>query len=126
MPSGSSSVIPISFFALPGVVAVAPAALQLAREFGEHIKETRPEQTWVTTFHWSDERRVRLPGTNDWEELGAGLDLGAYEPSELPEGVTQTIDGVQFAVMIPSPAYEKAKQRLIDRDDSLPSKLVLR
>jgi hypothetical protein len=124
--SRSDDVVPISFFALPGVVSVTPAALQLAREFGEHIGETRPGEAWITTFHWSDQRRVRVPGTNQWKELGAGLDLGAYRPSELPESVIQAIDGVEFAVMVPSPIYEKAVQRLIDKDDGAPSKLVLR
>jgi hypothetical protein len=124
--SGSDDVVPRSFFALPGVVSVTPAALELAREFGEHINETRPGETWIATFQWSDQRRVRSPGTNQWQELGAGLDLGAYEQSELPEGVVQTIDGIEFAVMVPAPAYEKAEQRLIDKDDSTPSKLILR
>lgn len=126
MPSGSNTALPPHLFVPLGAVSISSSALDLARQFGEHIKRTRPDETWVIAFDWADERRVRLPNTNQWEELGAGLDLGAYDRVDLPDGVTQTIDGVEFAVIVPRQVYERARQRLIDRDDGVPSKLALK
>lgn len=126
MPSRSSTLLPRHLFVPPGAVNISSSALDLARRFGEHVKKTRPDESWVIAFDWADERRVRLPDSNRWEELGAGLDLGAYDRVDLPEGVTQTIDHVEFVVTIPRQVFERATERVIDMDDAAPAKLVLK
>jgi hypothetical protein len=125
MKSGFYTTLPPDWFTLPGVVAVSPAALELARGFLEEARRTRPDEDWVVSFDWADSRRVRLPD-NRWEELGEGLDLAVYERVKVPPNVTTTVDGVEFAVKIADHIRERATERLIDRDDAVRSKLVLR
>jgi hypothetical protein len=40
--------------------------------------------------------------------------MGAYEPDKIPDGVTQTVNGVTFAVTIPHDVYDAAKEKKID------------
>jgi hypothetical protein len=110
----------------PGTVAVSDAAVELARKFAEEIKRTRPGESWIVGFDWADERRIRFPrNSNHWEDLGPGLDLGAYERERVPAAMMATVDGVEFVVCIPRAIYEKADRRMIDRDDAKRTKLVL-
>lgn len=118
--------LPYSFFAPPGVVSVSAAALALARDFDEDTRRVRSAHPWVLAFDWADSRIVRMPKGGPRHELGPGLDLVAYEPADVPPDVVQTIDGLTFAVRIPSNIYERSRERLIDVDDAAPTKLVLR
>jgi len=77
-------------------------------------------------FGWADERRVRKPSDGPWIELGPGLDLHGRDVADVPRGVLQTIDGVEFAVRIPRHIYESRPLRLIDTDAEDVSGLTLR
>jgi hypothetical protein len=124
MPSTFDTTEPPEWFTPPGTVQVTAPALELARDFAEHARTARPDEEWIVSFDWADSRRIRL-ANNQWEELGAGIDLTAYERRNVPGGATRTVDGVEFAIKIPSPVYEKSA-KLIDRDDTARSKLTLR
>jgi hypothetical protein len=117
---------PYSFFAPPGVVRVSESALKLAREFAADIKRVRPDDNSVISFDWADSRFVRNRVDGPREDLGAGLDLAAYEPTDIPPGVTQIVDGIALVIKIPNVIYEKSPTRLIDTDEHRESKLILR
>lgn len=125
MKSGFNNTLPPDWFTPPGVVTVSAAALELARAFVAEARRTRPDEDWIVAFDWADSRRVRLPD-NQWEELGEGIDLAVYERTKIPPGATATVDGVEFAVKIAHHIYENSPERLIDRDDAVRSRLVLR
>ncbi len=60
------------------------------------------------------------------EDQGPGLDVGAYERSEIPADRIAVIDGLEFAVAIPKDVCEAATERLIDVAGDGSTKLVLR
>ena len=113
-------------FTLPGVVNVSAAALQMARDFAAALKRERP-QDWVVCFDWADSRQMRFPRPGGaMQELGPGFDLAAYERRTVPHEVIQSIDGVIFAIKIPSRVWLNSTKRLIDVDASSKSGLTLR
>jgi len=124
MARGTTS--PFDPFTPPGEVTVSPSALMLARQFRDDVIEAQPDQDWVVTFHWADTRRVRRPPGGQWEDIGAGLDLAAYERHQVPPRAVQIVEGVEFAVKVPAHIYKKRARRLIDRDDTVLSRLTLR
>jgi hypothetical protein len=112
-------------FAPPGIIKVSAPALKLARGFDETIKRTQ-RGDWVVAFDWAHSIGVRRGPDQPLEDIGACLTLGAFERHEIPPGFTQTIDGVEFAIKIPSDIWKKSIQRLIDADETLLFKLILR
>ena len=113
-------------FTPPGIVKVSAAALKLARDFGESVKRMRPNQDWVASFDWALARSFRVSPDAPWQNVGPGLDLGAYERHKIPPGFIQTTDGVEFAIKIPREVWESSRHRLIDTDETAFSKLALR
>ena len=77
-------------------------------------------------FEWASARRVRQRPDAPWEDVGPGVDLGAYARSDLPPEVIQHIDGLELVIKIPREVYESSAERLIDVDAAAFSKLVLR
>src|SRR5947209_20189067 len=90
-------------FTLTGLVKVSLAALQMAREFGGQLRQQMPDQDWVIGFDWADARQMHFPRPGSAvQELGPGFDLAAYERRTVPDEAIQNIDGVIFAIKIPS------------------------
>jgi hypothetical protein len=117
---------PYSFYAPPGVVKVSASALRMARELAEKVLIPPPRIPLVIVFGWRDSGWVRKPPNGPRVELGPGIDLAACEAADVPRGVLQTIDGVEFAVLIPRHIYENSALRLIDTDETEVSGLTLR
>jgi hypothetical protein len=110
----------------PGVVRVSASALQMARELADSVLVTRPGFPQVIVFGWRDSGWVCKPPDGPRIELGPGIDLAARDAANLPRGVLQTVDGVEFAVRIPRHIYENSALRLIDTDETEVSGLRLR
>lgn len=117
---------PYSFFAPPGVVRVSPSALALAREYASKVRQLRSDNNWIVGFDWADTRSIRRRVDGPLEELGAGLDLVAYERADIPAAVVHALDGFEIAIKVPSRVYESSRYRLIDTSEEAASKLVLR
>ena len=114
-------------FALPGIVEVSAAALQMAREFGDQLRQQMPDQDWVVCFDWADSRQMRFPRPGGMmRELGPGFDLAAYERHKVPDEVLQNIEGATFAIKMPSRVWINSAKRLIDVDAKTESGLTLR
>lgn len=109
----------------PGLIRLSPAALKFARDLAETVKVTQ-KGDWIVVFSWAHSISVRREPNAPLEDIGACLMLGASERHEIPPGVTQTVDGVEFAVQIPKEVWENSAQRLIDIDETLLFKLALR
>jgi hypothetical protein len=117
---------PDETFTPPGTLRISQAAVALAREFREHARRAAPDQDWVISFDWADSRRVREKGTNDWREVGSGLDLTAYQRDKVKNEFVETIDDIDFAMRVPRSIWETSNQRLIDTDPAAFSGLTLR
>ncbi len=117
---------PYSFYAPPGVVKVSASALQMARELAERVLVPPPRIPLVIVFGWRDSGWVRKPPNGPRIELGPGIDLAACDAADVPRGVLQTVDGVEFAVRIPRHIYENSALRLIDTDETEVSGVTLR
>ena len=109
-----------------GTLRISQAAVALAREFREHARRVAPDEDWVISFDWADSRRVREKGTNDWREVGSGIDLTAYERDKIKNEFIETIDDIDFAMRVPRSIWETSNQRLIDTDSAAFSGLILR
>lgn len=117
---------PEESFTPPGTLHISPNAVALARAFREHARRAAPDEDWVISFDWADSRRVREKGTNDWREVGSGLDLTAYERGKIKNEFVETIDDIDFAMRVPRSIWETSDQRLIDTDPAAFSGLVLK
>lgn len=114
-------------FTLPGLVEVSAAALQMARAFADFLNQDRPDEAWVVRFDWADSRQMRFPRPSGMmQELGPGIDLAGYERRSVPDEVIQTIDGIAFAIKVPSRVWLNSSKRLIDVDSNTSSGLTLR
>lgn len=112
-------------FVVPGTIAVSPSALEMAKNFYDVVKGNQGKD-WVVTFDWAESITVRRGPREPAEDIGACLTLGAYERSQIPRGVTETVDGTEFAIKIPMEVWRKSARRLIDLDEKLLFKLALR
>lgn len=108
-------------FTAPGIVRVSASALQYARETSPAVSSR-----YVLTFDWAQSISVRQSADAPLEHIGACLMLAGYERREVPPAYIQRVDGLEFAIRIPTPVWQVSKQRLIDRDDSMPFQLALR
>ena len=116
---------PYSFYSPPGSINISPAALALALRFRDAAVTADPAKDWVIVFDWGDTRRIRQASGTQWLDLGPGIDLAAYERTDLPNGVTDTIEHMPVALKVPGHITLASVRRLIDRDDTLMSKLRL-
>jgi hypothetical protein len=114
-------------FTSPGLVKVSSAALRMAREFSDQLRQQMPDQDWVVGFDWADSRQMRFPRPGGaMQELGPGFDLAAFERRNVPDAVIQTIEGTTFAMKVPSRVWLNSAKRLIDVDPNNGSGLTLR
>jgi len=108
MATNTEAQIPLDAFLSPGSVTVTDAALAIAKGFEEAVHKARPDATWIVVFDWWD----------DWSADGVTqeprLGMSTYEAGQVPDGVTQKVDGVTFAVTIPRDVYDAAKHKTID------------
>ena len=114
-------------FTPPGILKVSAAALRMARDFGDVLKQEKPNEDWVVCFDWADSRRMRFPRPSGaMQELGPGFDLAGYERRKVPHEVLQSIEDVAFAIKAPSRVWLNSAKRLIDVDPNAGSGLTLR
>lgn len=92
---------PLAWFNPPGTVSISPAALAMARAFRDETSKLQPEEDWIVCFDWAESRRARKKGTNEWSDLGSGLDLVAYERSRVPAAAIALLDGVEVLTKVP-------------------------
>jgi hypothetical protein len=109
----------------PGVIQVSPAALQLARDFYETVKNMQGGN-WLVVFDWATSVTKKLGPDQPSQDVPDGVMMGASKRHEVPAGFSQTVDGLEFAIQIPKEIWEKSAQRLIDLDKTQFFKLALR
>ena len=115
----------IDGFVVPGTITISMRALQLAKEFWGVLKGSQGKD-WVVTFDWAESVSVRNSPSDEPRAIGACLSLGAYERHEVPQGVTETIGGIELAIKIPREVWQESARRLIDFDENAFFKVVLR
>jgi len=101
------------------------AALHYARTFDDAVRRMRGRE-WVTAFSWAESisgqagGECRIWGYRSWPLVGG---VRAAWNSHF---VIQTHAGMEFVVQIPQRVWENSVHRLIDIDETLLFKLVLR
>jgi hypothetical protein len=109
----------------PGVLAVAPAALNYAREVIEAVTAAHGDGNMVM-FAWIDLQTSKTDPDGPLELVKDFLDVGAISRSQIPADAVQTVDGLDMAIQIPLAILQKSVQRLIDIDDNAFARLVLK
>jgi hypothetical protein len=100
-------------FAPRGEIALSPDALDQARTFLANMEKYDPTSKWIIGFSWADERKLRPDSHSDWVDIGPGVDLCAYKPSELPDGVAENRDGLEVAFIVPRDKIQAAVEKKI-------------
>lgn len=119
--------LPLDWFTRPGTVTISPAALTMAKEFRDEIVRTNPGEDWVVCFDWADSRRARKArGSNEWIDLGSGLDLTGYERFKVPAEAIQVADGLEVLIKIAESVLKNSKRKLIDIDADTRTHLTVR
>ncbi|MDX2264075.1 MAG: hypothetical protein NW215_03780 [Hyphomicrobiales bacterium] len=100
----------------------------MAIAFMNKVDDMRPKHDFIVVFDWADSRRVRYPrDSNNWQELGAGIDLGVCERGHIPFNAVMSAEGLEFAVKIDERILARSAERIIDVDRSTsPPQLVIR
>jgi hypothetical protein len=104
---------------------LSPKALNYVRDFVEGTTGFG-DRDWVASIDWCTSATIKRGPDRPVENIGPGLSLGAYERRQIPAGYTQVVEGIEFALKIPSAIWSQSVERLIDLDESLLFKLVLR
>lgn len=104
-----------SDFASPDEFTVTDSALKLAQAFEVRLIAEAKARGMIVGFDWADSRRVRVPGTNNWEDWGAGFDIAALPLSEIPAQAVISAQGFAYFIRIPLHVRESRHERRIDR-----------
>ncbi|MEX0860960.1 MAG: hypothetical protein WEB63_00595 [Cucumibacter sp.] len=108
-------------FLAANTVSVSDAALTVARDLMSSVSGN-----WIAGFDWAFARRHKLSPTEDWHEIGPGLDLGGFARKRIPPAAICRAGTLEYVVKIPREIVLQSKQRLIDVDPTAFSKLGLR
>lgn len=128
MASNFDSGAPRDGFNTKARVTLSQAAREVAIAFINKVGDMRPKQDFIVMFDWADSRRVRFPrDSNNWQELGAGIDLGVCERGQVPLNAVMSAEELEFAVKIDERILVRCAERIIDVDRSTsPPQLVIR
>lgn len=108
-------------FVASGAVSVSTAAMGALRAAA---KELPPDK--IVLIGWAFERRMRLKGTNDWRDLGAGNFLSDCRRAEVPGEAIFHAGKLDFAVRIPDEKLRLSRQHVIDVEPGAPQFFTLR
>jgi hypothetical protein len=90
---------------------VTDEALAQARSFWADLQKYDARTKWVVAFTWASERKYRRSAQSEWLDEGPGIYLCAYKSAELPDGVTESRDGVPVAFIIPRDKIAAASEK---------------
>ncbi|MGD1038070.1 MAG: hypothetical protein ABR878_13015 [Roseiarcus sp.] len=100
-------------FAPNGAVSVTDEAMAQARSFWADLQKYDTGTKWVVAFTWASERKYRRSAQSEWLDEGPGIDLCGYKAAELPDGVTESRDGVPVVFIIPRDKIAAASEKKI-------------
>ena len=113
-------------FAFPGSLSIDPEVLVQGQAFFDAARAADPDKDWILAFEWADDRRYRIPGTNNWRVMGAGLDVCVYKRRCVPPSVIVSLSGVPLVVKMRADVLSQSKQRRLISDPQNPSNILLR
>jgi hypothetical protein len=108
----------------PRTIALSSRVISFAREFMESVNGERGKN-WIVGIGWATSVTVKESPDAASKDLGPGLSLGAYRRPEVPEGMIDRVEGLEFVLHIPRDVWERSAQRRIEFDDNLLFKLKL-
>jgi len=112
-------------FVAPGVLRLSAEALKYARDFIESVTAAHGDGN-IVVFDWSTKVEYRTDPDAELQTVYDCLGLGANHRSEIPPDAVQTVEGLDFAIVIPLDVLQKSLQRLIDVDENAFFRLALR
>lgn len=107
-----------------GALRLSDDALAMALEFAASIG-AGPQGRRLVSFDWSRTQSFRKSRDAEWQDIGPGLALVAYERSEVPPYAVHRQGGLAFAAKIPTDVLANHPERLIVRDDQQAFQLAL-
>jgi hypothetical protein len=105
----------MKYFVTPGIVALTPAALALAKAFRDQVPGI-DSGTWIVTLSWANVRRMSDRKRGVTRDLGPGLDLGAHRSHQVPRAAVHVEDDLEYALQIPRDVVASAERKIIDVD----------
>jgi len=108
-----------------GSVKISDAAMSLALRLQTTLKEQFQRSDMIIGFGWSTQRQFVDPNGRKTLDLGAGIDLVAYEPDQIPTEAVIHESQLRYVVVIPSSVLAGMKMPCIVPDPAYPSGLML-
>lgn len=112
MPSDDERV-PLEACTPPGTIKVTDRALRLAEQFQASVPAG-----WIVAFSWHEGERRRASKDAPWEDMGPGLDLGAYRICQIPEEAVCHMGTLSYAVLIWKEIVESHPEKTIDLNEA--------
>ena len=117
---------PLLGFLPPDTVTLSNGALDLIKTTHEKaIPDDRGRLYPIIVIRWADSRRMRVPQTNRWRDLGEGPCLTGSQESDVPEGAVVQRGDIRFAVKIPRSHLIRYSQPMLDCIEDFPYALRL-
>ncbi|MFI5012949.1 MAG: hypothetical protein ACHQAY_11445 [Hyphomicrobiales bacterium] len=117
-------VVPLSSCVSLDDIFVSPEAWAFASEFSKEFQNPSSSAAGVVAFVWCEGRKWRSDRNAEWKNQGAGLELGMYKASQIPDEAVHVRDGAKYAFLIPSEILKRSQMRLIDIEEKGCSKVL--
>ena len=114
----------LKYYVAPGVISLTPPVIANARAFLQQVAGAA-YRDWVASFDWGTKRTLIIKSRGIVRDLGAGLDMGAARPGEVPAAAVVEVDGLKYACQIPQKVVAAAKRKIIDIDPANSRAVVL-
>jgi hypothetical protein len=105
----------LKYYVAPGVIKLTPAAVALASAFLQQMGGAVPD-SWIASFDWATKRTLTNQARGIVRDLGAGLDICAARPDEIPSAAVYEENGLKYALQIPQEVVAAAERKVIDVD----------
>jgi hypothetical protein len=92
-----------------GSTKLSASALQQVKMFMRQVRRASPQDDWIASISWATKRKYKGPNDVDWIKVEDGLQLGAYQRTEVPSDVIDKVDGVEIVFGAPEPSMLAGK-----------------
>jgi hypothetical protein len=117
---------PLLGFLPPGSVTLSNGALDLIKTTHEKAMPNDCGRLYpIIVIRWADSRRMRVPQTNQWRDLGEGPCLTGIDEPDVPKGAVVQWGDIRFAVKIPRSHLIRYFQPMLDCIEDFPYALRL-
>ncbi len=92
-------------------IKISDSAIHALNEFWKDMELFPQKSPMIVCFDWAESRSFRVSKTGGWTELGEGIDLVAYDKTDIPEEFVFQIGDIPVAVRLNEVYFSKSIQK---------------